>query len=81
MKMSDVDQEYERRIQAMTPMERVARCAAMLAWTRQQIGLRLRKDFPELTDEQLKWRVAAHIYAGEPEVLKLIEKASKRVPG
>lgn len=38
MPLTAVELEYERRIKAMSPKEKVSRCAAMLAWTRQQIA-------------------------------------------
>ncbi len=69
-----IDLEYRRRIAAMTIKEKVARTAAMLAWTRRQIAARIRNEQSELSDEQLKWQVALRLYESEPEVVAMIEK-------
>ncbi len=76
---TDVELEYWRRIAAMTPAEKIARCAAMLAWTREQIAIRIRKERPELTDEQLKWHVALKLYENEPLVVEMIQERLKNV--
>ena len=72
MQTTEVDVEYQRRVDAMSIKEKIERSAAMLAWTRQQIAARIRKQFPELTDEQLKWHVALKLYESEPAVVALI---------
>lgn len=74
MTMTEVDIEYERRWKAMSSVEKMARYAAMFAWTRQQIALRIRQEKPNLTDEELKWKVALKLYENEPEVVKLIKE-------
>ena len=74
MPTSEVDFEYQRRVDAMAPKEKIARVAAMLAWTRQQMAARIRRDQPELSEEQVKWHVALELYESEPEVVALIEK-------
>lgn len=74
MTMTEVDIEYERSWKAMSSVEKMARSAAMFAWTRQQIALRIRQEKPNLTDEELKWEVALKLYENEPEVVKLIKE-------
>jgi hypothetical protein len=58
----------------MSSAEKMARCAAMFAWTRQQMALRIRQEKPELSDEEIKWEVALKLYENEPEVVKLIKE-------
>ena len=77
--VSEVELEYERRLRAMSPAEKMARSAAMFAWTRQQMARRIRIDQPSLTDEQVKWQVALKLYEREPEVVKLIQEHLSRV--
>lgn len=74
MTMTEVELEYERRWQAMSSAEKMARCAAMFAWTRQQMALRIRQEKPELSDEEIKWEIALKLYENEPEVVKLIKE-------
>jgi len=69
-----VDIEYQRRIDAMSIKEKVERSAAMLAWTRQQIACRIRSEQANLTDEQIKWRVALKLYESEPNVVAMIHE-------
>jgi hypothetical protein len=71
---SEIELEYERRLQAMSPAEKVARSAAMLAWTRQQMAIRIRNTQPTLSDEEVKWHVALQLYESDPEVVRLIQE-------
>ena len=79
MSKSEVELEYQRRIQAMSIRERVERSAAMFAWTRQQMARRIRLEDPQLSDEEIKWRVALKLYEKEPEIVKLIQEHLQRV--
>ncbi|MEM6690788.1 MAG: hypothetical protein AAF664_15245 [Planctomycetota bacterium] len=81
MSATEVEQEYERRVRAMSPAEKMARSAAMLAWTREQMARRIRDAHPDLSDEDVKWRVALKLYEREPEVIKLIEMHLASVSG
>ncbi len=74
MDKSEIELEYERRLQAMSPAEKVARSAAMLAWTRQQMAIRIRNTQPTLSDEEVKWHVALQLYESDPEVVRLIQE-------
>ncbi len=71
---SEVEREYARRISEMSPAQRMSRCAAMLAWTRQQIARRIQNAQPGIGDEELKWRVALWMYQAEPEMVQMIEQ-------
>jgi hypothetical protein len=73
MTASEIDIEYQRRVDAMSIREKVERSAAMLAWTRQQMGSRMRQQSPELSDEQLRWHVALKLYESEPAVAAMIQ--------
>ena len=74
MEKSEIELEYERRWQAMSPAEKVARSAAMLAWTRQQMAIRIRNTQPSLSDEEVRWHVAMQLYERDPEVVRLIQE-------
>ena len=74
MTATEVELEYEKRWKAMSHAEKVSRSAAMFAWTRQQMARRIRDADPDLSDEEVKWRVALKLYEREPEVVKLIQE-------
>ncbi|XZE36054.1 hypothetical protein SH501x_001606 [Pirellulaceae bacterium SH501] len=74
MEESEIELEYRRRWQAMSPVEKVARSAAMLAWTRQQMAIRIRNTQPSLSDEEVRWRVALQLYERDPDVVRLIQE-------
>lgn len=74
MPATEVDLEYERRIKAMSPAEKISRSAAMLAWTREQMARRILVTQPDLSEEELRWKVALQLYEREPAVVKLIEE-------
>jgi hypothetical protein len=79
MNVTEIEIEYRKRIDAMSPREKMARSAAMFAWTKQQMERQLRIANPEFSDEQLKWHVALRLYEHEPEIVKLIEEQLRRV--
>ena len=74
MEQSEIELEYESRWKAMSPAEKVARSAAMFAWTRQQMAIRIRNTQPTLSDEEVKWHVALQLYESDPEVVRLIQE-------
>jgi len=69
-----VEMEYQRRIDALSPAERVARSAAMFQWTREQIAMQIVAEHGSIPDELLKWHVALRLYGREPVVRKMIEQ-------
>jgi len=77
--VTDVEFEYQKRIDAMSPAEKMARSSAMFAWTRLQMARQFRKSNPTLSDEQVKWQVALKLYEREPAVIKLIEECLQHV--
>ena len=79
MATTEIDLEYQRRCQAMSPAERFSRSAAMFAWTSDQMARRIRDFEPGLSDDEVKWRVALKLYDSEPEVVKLIQEHMARV--
>ena len=71
---SAIEKKYQEGIDALTPAERVARCAAMFDWTREQIARQILADEGERDPELLKWKVALRLYANEPFVCRLIQR-------
>ena len=71
---SEIELEYERRWQAMSPAEKIARSAAMLAWTREQMAIRIRNAQPGLSDEEVRWHVALQLYERDSDVVRLIQE-------
>ena len=65
----------------MTPAERVARSAAMFAWTRDQIARQIISEQGDMDSESLKWKVALRLYGSEPSVRRLIEREHPDVSG
>ena len=74
MEQSEIELEYERRWKAMSPAEKVARSAAMFAWTRQQMAIRIQTAQPSLSDEEVRLHVALQLYERDPEVVSLIQE-------
>ena len=74
MEQSEIELEYESRWKAMSPAEKVARSAAMFAWTRQQMAIRIRNTQPSLSDVVVRLHVALQLYERDPEVVRLIQE-------
>lgn len=78
MTATEIEIEYQPRVDAMSIAEKVERSTAMLAWTRQQIASRIKQQSPNLADEQLKWHVALKLYDSEPAVVAMIQERLDR---
>ena len=77
--MFDVQQEYEKRMAALSGREKVTRAAVLLKWSRDVIARQILEQKPVLNPEILKWKVAQRVYAAEPAVLALTQQAIDRV--
>lgn len=71
---SAIELEYQARIDAMSPAERVSRSAAMFAWTCEQLSRQIIADEGRLPDEVIKLKVALRLYGDEPDVRQMIER-------
>ena len=71
---STVEQAYLERIDAMSPKERVARCAAMLRWARRCIARQIEAQRGPISDQRLKWEVALRMYGADPRARATIER-------
>ena len=72
--MSLIEAEYRRRVDALSPKERIARAAAMFQWTREMIARRIVSESGPMKPEELKWRVALRQYGADPQAKALIER-------
>ncbi|MCB9882046.1 MAG: hypothetical protein H6834_09665 [Planctomycetes bacterium] len=77
--MTLIDDTYRACIDRMAPWQRVERSMAMLQWSRTWIAREIERREGPQTPERLKWKVALHMYRGEPDVRKLIERELARV--
>jgi len=78
---SPIESQYQDAIDALTPAQRVARSAAMFAWTRDQIARQILSEQGDMDFESLKWKVALRLYESEPSVCRLIERRLSDVSG
>ena len=72
--MTFVEQEYQRRIQALTPAEKFERMHALNQWARWNVARVIIEESGPLPPEVLKWRVALRIYGRDPISRALIEE-------
>lgn len=78
---SAIESQYQEAIDALTPAQRVARSAAMFAWTRDQIARQIISEQGEIDFESLQCKVALSLYRSEPAVCRLIERKLSDVSG
>lgn len=78
--MSLVEQEYQARMQSLSPKERVERAQAMFNWTREMLGRQIQAEQGPMSVERLKWEVALRMYGREPIVRSMIERQLAHVP-
>ena len=79
--MSVVESEYRSRMEAMEGKQRVARAMGMLQWTREMLARRVLSEVGTISDEQLKWEVAARLYGSDDPVQQAIAKRLTDVSG
>lgn len=78
---SFVEQQYQSRMDSLSPKDRVARCAAMLKWTRELLARQVIDELGAISEERLKWEVASRIYAADPGARALIGRKLSDVSG
>ena len=78
--MAEIDQEYQRRIDALSVKERIAKSMEMLSWTRQTLARQIRKENGSISDERLKLEVALRLYAADDKACALIRQRLVDVP-
>ena len=71
---SIVEQKYTSRMDALSPQERIARCTAMLKWTRDLLARQIIAELGELSDQRLKWEVAKRMYGADPAARAIIDQ-------
>lgn len=78
---STVEQQYQSRMDSLSPKERVARCAAMLKWTRDLLARQVVDDLGAMSGERLKWEVARRMYGSDPAARAIIDQRLADVSG
>ena len=71
---SIVEQQYNSAMDALSPQERIARCAAMLKWTRDLLARQVTAELGAISDERLKWEVAKRLYGADPTTRAMIDQ-------
>lgn len=78
---SIVEQQYNSRMDALSPQERIARCAAMLKWTRDLLARQVVAELGAISEERLKWEVAKRMYGSDPTAKAIIDQRLEDVSG
>ena len=78
---SIVEQQYNSRMDALSPQERIARCAAMLKWTRDLLARQVIAELGAISEERLKWEVARRMYGSDPTAKAIIDQRLEDVSG
>jgi hypothetical protein len=78
--MNTIESEYMKRIDALTPKERMARAASMYQWAREVIARQIISNDGPVSSERLKWLIAMRQYGADSTMRELIHKALDNVP-
>ncbi|MEM6329823.1 MAG: hypothetical protein AAF790_06195 [Planctomycetota bacterium] len=78
--MSLIEAEYQRRIDAMTPAERVRRSAEMAAWARAAISRQILAEQGPRSPQRLRWQVAQRVYSTDEKAKAVIQRELDGVP-
>ena len=71
--MSQIEAEYQSRMESLPGRERVARSLALLQWTREMLARQIVAEKGPVSDERLKWEIALRLYRADSEVCLMIE--------
>ena len=77
--MDTIGKEYEKRMDALTPKERMARAASMHRWSREIIARQIASNEGHFHPERMKWLVALREYGANSMTRDLIRKALDHV--
>jgi hypothetical protein len=69
-----VEKHYQLHMDALSPRQRVERCAAMFQWTRDLLGRQILAELGSMSSERLKWEVAKRLYCGDAAAQATIER-------
>lgn len=78
---SIIDQHYQSCMDSLSAKQRVARCAAMLQWTRELLGRQIEVESGPMSAERLKWEVAKRLYGADPAARAMIDRKLSDVSG
>lgn len=79
--MNTIEREYMKRVDALTPKERMARAVSMYQWAREIISRQITSNDGPVSSERLKWLIAMRQYGADSTMRKLIRKALDNVSG
>jgi hypothetical protein len=74
-----VEEFYWDKVREMSPTERVRNSFAMFQSYYNQSARRIKKDQPDISEQELRITLAKRLYGGDPRTVKLIEMAEKRL--
>ena len=76
-----VEEVYQQRIAATTPVEKIARMCALNSCSRWNLARVITEELGEMPPEVLKWQMALRLYGRnpDPKCRQLIEEQLERV--
>lgn len=78
--MSMVEALYQRAIDEMPALQKMARVEGFLYWTRNLMARKIRAELGEGgSEERVKWEVALRMYQSDPRMEQLIREQIVRV--
>ncbi|MFO1096493.1 MAG: hypothetical protein U0992_24775 [Planctomycetaceae bacterium] len=72
--MSEIEEIYRQRVDAMTVAEKFERMHALLYWARDLYARQLREELGDVSEERLKWEIALRQYGSDMRTRRLIEQ-------
>jgi hypothetical protein len=75
-----IELKYRKRIDALSPKERVACAASLFQWTRESIARQIVADLGPMSPERLKWLIAMRQYGADSATKEMIQRVLENVP-
>ena len=78
--MSLVEDAYHQALDAMPPLQKMARVEAFLSWTRNLMARQARTALGStVSEDRVRWEVALRMYDSNPVIARLIQEQIARV--
>ena len=72
--MTVVEEAYRSGMDAMAPVEKLRRMEELLRWTRELMARQIRRELPNLDDDQIQWEVCLRMYGSDSRFRRLLQQ-------
>ncbi|TVQ81447.1 MAG: hypothetical protein EA369_00020 [Bradymonadales bacterium] len=73
--MSDIEQRYIAELQSWSGTRKLERVASLYESTKDMLALQIMKEWPSISESELRLKIAERLYASDKEIHHLLSRA------